>query len=67
MLTRVGRQAFVACFDFSRYKSTQNRDRTARNRLRAVRSDFLPFEKIYEPVAVPVQAQNGKKPDRTGP
>ena len=28
---------------------------------------FLVVSKIIEPVAVPVQAQKGKKPDRTGP
>jgi hypothetical protein len=41
-------------------------NRTAHNRLCAVRSGSLNHAKIYEPVAVPVMAQIGKKPDRTG-
>src|ERR1700678_2872680 len=31
------------------------------------RPGFLYFQKIYEPVAVPVGPKKGKKPDRTGP
>jgi hypothetical protein len=39
---------------------------TAHNQLCAVRSGFLNYVNIYEPVAVPIVAQIGEKPDRTG-
>ena len=51
----------------SRSKPTFRPGWTAHNRLCAVRPGFSYFEKIYEPVAVPVWPKKGKKPARTGP
>jgi len=51
----------------SRSRPTFRPGRTAHNRLCAVRPGFSYFEKIYEPVAVPVWPKKGKKtgPNRT--
>ena len=44
-----------------------NRQKTDKDRLRAVRSGFSKIAKSLGPVAVPVASFLGKKPDRTGP
>jgi hypothetical protein len=45
----------------SRNRSNTKPDRTATNQFYAVRSGFVCFLNVIEPVAVPVPFQNGKK------
>jgi hypothetical protein len=52
---------------YNRLQPVAGLHKTAHNRFCAVRSGFIYFLNIIEPVAVPVRSQNGKKPDRAGP